>query len=160
MTFVKKVVPSMFLRLLLRRAGRETRRAVRANHRLRSRMGALDAPSRRAHGSVYDDLCFRPIRQPSSGLAGAPGCHSRNFVRSKGGVLMGNGRIPGPLCQYRSSAVKSEAPGRVFVTDSQGQVILDITAERVKPVTPRQGFGEKRSPTQEELGLIRQLWGK
>jgi hypothetical protein len=59
-----------------------------------------------------------------------------------------------------NSAVKSEAPGRVFVTDSQGQVILDITAERVKSVTPRQGFGEKRRPTPEELDLIRQLWGK
>lgn len=59
-----------------------------------------------------------------------------------------------------NSAVKSAGSGRVFVTDAKGQVILDITAERVKPVRPQIGFGEKRNPTPEELNLIKLLWGK
>ncbi|MGA9997472.1 MAG: hypothetical protein WBP93_18780 [Pyrinomonadaceae bacterium] len=59
-----------------------------------------------------------------------------------------------------NSAVKSAGSGRVFVTDAKGQVILDITAERVKPVRPQIGFGEKRVPTPEELNLIKRLWGK
>ncbi|HXQ73313.1 MAG TPA: hypothetical protein VN844_22625 [Pyrinomonadaceae bacterium] len=59
-----------------------------------------------------------------------------------------------------NSVVKSTAPGRVFVTDAQGQVILDITIERVKPVTPRVGFGDKRSPTPEELEWIKLFWGR
>jgi hypothetical protein len=59
-----------------------------------------------------------------------------------------------------NSAVKSIAPGRVFVTNSAGQVVLDITAERVKQVRPQVGFvGEKRlSLTAEELNLIKRLW--
>lgn len=59
-----------------------------------------------------------------------------------------------------NSVVKSAAPGRVFVTNAEGKVILDITAERVKPVTSSGGFGEKRLPTLEELEFIRQLWQK
>jgi hypothetical protein len=58
-----------------------------------------------------------------------------------------------------NSVVKSAGPGRIFVTNAQGQVILDITAARVKPVTPGVGFGDKRLPTLEELELIKQLWG-
>jgi hypothetical protein len=57
------------------------------------------------------------------------------------------------------SAVKSAGPGRIFVTNAQGQVILDITAARVKPVTPGVGFGDKRLPTPEELELIKRVWG-
>lgn len=64
------------------------------------------------------------------------------------------------LTRPPNSVVKSVAPGRVFVTNAEGQVILDITAERVKPVTSGEGFGEKRLPTAEELDLIGQLWGK
>jgi hypothetical protein len=59
-----------------------------------------------------------------------------------------------------NSVVKSAGPGRIFVTNAQGQVILDITAARVKPVTPGVGFGSKRPPTLEELELIKQLWGR
>jgi hypothetical protein len=58
-----------------------------------------------------------------------------------------------------NSAVKSEAKGRVFVTNALGQVVLDITAERVKQVVPHIGFvGEKRDLTAEELELLKQLW--
>jgi hypothetical protein len=58
-----------------------------------------------------------------------------------------------------NSAVKSVAAGRVFVTNAVGQVILDITAERVKEVRPHVGFsGEKRDLSPEELDLVKQLW--
>jgi hypothetical protein len=57
------------------------------------------------------------------------------------------------------SALKSVVEGRVFVTNAVGQVVLDITAERVKQVIPQVGFvGEKRDSTAEELDLIKQLW--
>jgi hypothetical protein len=77
-------------------------------------------------------------------------------------VLAGAGRsgqnvkfLTGPA----NSVVKSAGPGRIFVTNAQGQVILDITAARVKPVTPGIGFGDKRFPTVEELELIKLIWG-
>jgi hypothetical protein len=57
-----------------------------------------------------------------------------------------------------NSVIKGFA-GRVYVTNDQGQVILDITKDRVKPVIPDQGFGPKRPPTEEELDLINKLHG-
>ena len=48
---------------------------------------------------------------------------------------------------------------RVFVTNEKGQVILDITKNRVKPVTPGQGFRPKRAPTSEELDLLQKVLG-
>jgi len=57
-----------------------------------------------------------------------------------------------------NSAVKSAGQGRVFVTNGKGEVILDITAQRVKPVTPRSGFGDKRLPTPQERQLLKVLW--
>ena len=48
--------------------------------------------------------------------------------------------------------------GRDSLND-KGQVILDITTARVKPVTPGQGFGPKRAPTQSELNLLEQVLG-
>ena len=61
-----------------------------------------------------------------------------------------------------NSAVKSIAPGRVFVTNARGQVIRDITVDRVKEVRPQVGFvGEKRQfLTVHERNLIKQLWNK
>lgn len=44
--------------------------------------------------------------------------------------------------------------GRVYVTDSEGRVVLDLTRERAKPVEPGIGFGPKRPPTPDELNLI------
>lgn len=46
---------------------------------------------------------------------------------------------------------------RLFVTNDRGAVVLDITRDRVKPVTPGargRGFGPKRKPTKEELALL------
>ena len=85
----------------------------------------------------------RPTLRPDVSISGAG--RSGQNVKS----------LTGPA----NSVVKSTAPGRVFVTDAQGRVILDITLERVKPVTPGVGFGEKRPPTLEELEWIKLLWG-
>lgn len=51
------------------------------------------------------------------------------------------------------------APGRIYQTDSEGRVIADITAGRVKPVTPGRGFGPKRPPTPQELEWLRRAGG-
>jgi hypothetical protein len=50
--------------------------------------------------------------------------------------------------------------GRIFITDEEGRVILDITKDRVQLVTPGVGFGDKRVPTSEELELVERMWGK
>ncbi len=57
-----------------------------------------------------------------------------------------------------ADSVVRGSPGRVFVTDGQGRVVLDITRGRVKSVSPGQGFGPKRAPTQSELNWIDALW--
>jgi hypothetical protein len=44
--------------------------------------------------------------------------------------------------------------GRIFRTNDAGEVVSDITRERVKPVEPGQGFGNKRPPNEEELGWL------
>lgn len=48
---------------------------------------------------------------------------------------------------------------RLFITNDKGQVILDLTRGRAKPVTPGVGFGTKRDPTPEELKLIGKIFG-
>ncbi|MFL6120361.1 MAG: RHS repeat-associated core domain-containing protein [Actinophytocola sp.] len=61
-----------------------------------------------------------------------------------------------------NSVVRGASEGRVFVTDGQGRVILDITKDRAKPVIPGQGFPKgdiKTTPTAEQLGWIDDLWG-
>jgi RHS repeat-associated protein len=58
-----------------------------------------------------------------------------------------------------NSVVKGGAEGRVLITNQKGQVIWDITKERAKSVIPGQGFGYKVAPTQEQLNLIKQIWG-
>ena len=56
-----------------------------------------------------------------------------------------------------SSAIRG-SPGRICITDSDGNVVLDVTADRAKPVTPGEGFGDKRAPTPDELDLLNELW--
>lgn len=56
------------------------------------------------------------------------------------------------------NSVVRGASGRVFITNNKGQVILDVTRQRVKPVSPGQGFGQKRMPTKEELDLLTRTW--
>jgi RHS repeat-associated protein len=58
-----------------------------------------------------------------------------------------------------NSVIKG-SPGRVYVTNKDGQVIQDITANRVKNVIPGKGFvGGKITPSSEQLQWIERLWG-
>ncbi|GAA5533981.1 hypothetical protein Dalu01_02389 [Deinococcus aluminii] len=76
-------------------------------------------------------------------------------------VLPGGGRggekvknLTGPP----NSAVRGAGGNRVYVTDSQGRVIKDITRDRVKPVTPGKGFGKKEFKlTQDEMDLLKEF---
>jgi len=45
-------------------------------------------------------------------------------------------------------------PGRIFVTDENGNVVVDVTGDRAKDVTPGVGFGPKRPLTPSELDLL------
>jgi hypothetical protein len=47
--------------------------------------------------------------------------------------------------------------GRIFITDKNGNVVVDVTRGRAKPVVPGQGFGDKRAPTAEEERLLDQI---
>jgi RHS repeat-associated protein len=55
-----------------------------------------------------------------------------------------------------NSAIPSTG-GSVWVTDGNGNVVVDVTPDRAKPVIPGVGFGDKRSPTQGELDLWNQV---
>jgi len=103
-------------------------------------------------------LLRRAMPKGAKGTAAAKGRNLRPDISLSAGGRSGQNVkfLTGPP----DSVVKSAAPGRIFITDGTGRVILDITAERVKPVTPGVGFGDKRPPTAEELELIKQLWGK
>jgi len=80
------------------------------------------------------------IRTDITLSGGRSGQNVKNLIAPKNSIVKGTG-------------------GRVYVTDDKGHVILDVTAERVKPVIPGQGFGPKRPPTKEELTWIEKLHG-
>ena len=93
----------------------------------------------------------------STGMLRAPG-----GVSLRGDVVLSGGRggqkvktLIGPP----NSAVRGAGGNRAFVTNDKGEVILDITRKRVKPVTPGQGFGSKRTPTSSERSLLEKLLG-
>ena len=69
----------------------------------------------------------------------------------------GGGKVK-TLVGPKNAAVRGGGQ-RAFVTNDKGQVILDITKDRVKPVAPGQGFGPKRAPTQEELEILQKVLG-
>ena len=84
------------------------------------------------------------------------GSEIRNDIALSGGRSGQNVKnLTGPP----NSAVRG-ADGRIYVTNGNGQVIFDITRDRVKPVTPGQGFGPKRPPTPDELELINKIYGR
>lgn len=62
-----------------------------------------------------------------------------------------------------SMVARGAVPGRIYVTDENGHVILDITRDRTKPVLHEQGFergmDRKQAPTAQELAWIDELWG-
>jgi hypothetical protein len=81
-------------------------------------------------------------------------------------ISLSSGGRSGPNVKFLTgppnSVVKSTAPGRVFLTDENGRVILDIDRDRAKPVVPGVGFQrhDKRPLTAEEMDWIKKLWGK
>jgi hypothetical protein len=89
-------------------------------------------------------------------LKGAPGGPSlRGDIALSGGR---SGQNVKNLVGPPNSAVRGGGD-RIFITNDKGQVILDITRDRVKSVTPGQGFGPKRPHTPDELSLLDQLLG-
>lgn len=89
-------------------------------------------------------------------LPGAPdGLEIRRDVTLSGGR---SGERVKELMGPPNSAVRG-GEGRAFITNERGQVIRDVTQDRVKEVTPGVGFGPKRVPTAAELQLLKQLWG-
>jgi hypothetical protein len=91
-------------------------------------------------------------------LAGAAGNGSDLSLRPD--IALSGGRsgagvknLTGP-----ANSVLKGSEGRIFITNESGQVILDVTANRAKPVTPGVGFGDKVLPTQQMLDLIKQIW--
>ena len=84
----------------------------------------------------------------ATGVAGAPAV--RSDVALSGGR---SGGLVKNLVGPPNSVVRGGG-ARAFVTNEEGKAILDITADRVKPVMPGQGFGPKRAPTPEELDLL------
>ncbi|MDX2282732.1 MAG: hypothetical protein NW241_01160 [Bacteroidia bacterium] len=75
-------------------------------------------------------------------------------------VLSGgrSGQLVKTLTGPANSVVKG-GQGRIFITDDAGKVIWDVTKDRAKSVIPGQGFGPKVAPTQEQLNLLKQVWG-
>lgn len=61
--------------------------------------------------------------------------------------------VPG-LTGPPNSAIAGGGKDRIFITDQDGNVIADVTRDRVKPVIPGKGFGPKRAPTPQELDLL------
>ena len=47
-------------------------------------------------------------------------------------------------------------PGRIFITDEKGNVVVDVTGERAKEITPGRK-PSKRKPTPEELELLKKM---
>jgi hypothetical protein len=79
-------------------------------------------------------------------------------VRMPGGGR--DGRFVKDFTGPPNSAVKG-SEGRIFVTNERGEVIMDITGERVKFVNPGSGYiGGKRNPTVREVELLEKVWRK
>jgi len=102
-------------------------------------------------GSIYGaSQAYGPAAPVSPG-----GPTLRPDVRLSGGRAGQNVKnLTGPP----NSAVRG-SDGRVYFTNEKGQVVLDVTSTRAKPVTPGVGYGPKRPPTPEELDTINRLHG-
>ncbi|MBN1344625.1 MAG: RHS repeat protein [Phycisphaerae bacterium] len=108
-----------------------------------------------AVGKVLGRFASKVFRGTRVARSAAKGLKARPDVVLSGGR---SGQLVKTLTGPPSSAVRG-GPGRVFVTNERGQVILDITKTRVKPVIPGQGFGPKRPPTSGELDLLGRILG-
>lgn len=59
------------------------------------------------------------------------------------------------------NCVVKGSEGRIFITNTDGKVIWDITKDRAKRVNPGQGFSGKVTPVPDEfINLIDQMWPK
>jgi len=116
-------------------------------------------PLKNASGDL-DEAAHARRTQPHGPTPEATGGNSpelqvRPDVRLKGGRSGQNVKnLVGP-----PNSVVRGGGSRVFITNERGEVILDITRDRVKPVTPGRGFGPKRPPSEEELHLLDQVLG-
>jgi hypothetical protein len=63
-------------------------------------------------------------------------------------------RIERPLDNRRSVLVHSQV---LACAANKAYESADITKDRVKPVTPAQGFGPKRAPAEQELGWLEKM---
>ncbi len=104
---------------------------------LKNLAGALDETAQLARSFEPRPVTVRPDVFRSAGRSGSGAKH---------------------LTAPANSAVRGGGQ-RTFVTNDQGQVVLDITRSRVKPVIPGQGFGPKRAPTEGELRLLDAILG-
>jgi hypothetical protein len=59
-----------------------------------------------------------------------------------------------------NSAIPGGGNDRIFITDDNGNVVVDVTRDRAKPVMPGQGFGPKRPPTSQEIDLLDKMGGE
>ena len=57
-----------------------------------------------------------------------------------------------------NSIVKGQG-GRLFVTNEKGEVVLDVTKDRIKAVEPGVGFGDKAETTEEALEILNDVFG-
>jgi hypothetical protein len=137
---------------------------------LRARLAELIAErkvfARQERGSIG-----LPGTSPESGLAGSKAVTVAPLEIVEPAVNMtfqfpGAGRSGAAVKNFvgpSNSVARGASEGRIFVTDNAGRVILDITKDRVKPVTFGRGFiageGRKLVPTDQQLAWIKDLWG-
>lgn len=86
--------------------------------------------------------------------------HQGKKLNVRPDVVVSGGRTGSKLQNVitEANSIIKGARGRVYVTDQNGKVILDISKDRVKEVIQGQGFGPKRPPTAEEIQLIKSVW--
>jgi hypothetical protein len=101
-------------------------------------------------GSAIEDWAF------SADNASQAGAESGSEIAPRPDYPPQSGGRSGENVKDASGPPNSAIPstgGSVWITDGQGNVVVDVTPERAKPVTPGVGFGEKRPPTKNELDL-------
>jgi hypothetical protein len=96
------------------------------------------------YAETGEEMTVRPDATPLSG--GRSGQNVKNLKAEP------NSFVPG-------------SPGRIYATNENGEVVRDITKERVKNVIPGQGFEHdkngviEREPTAQERQALGKIWG-
>ncbi|MBL1181633.1 MAG: hypothetical protein HND27_11050, partial [Bacteroidetes bacterium] len=112
-----------------------------------------------AAGYVSVDVLMAVVVKKYGGRVAATKVAGNLAIRSDI-VLSGgrSGQLVKNLTGPANSVIKG-GQGRIFITDKAGKVIWDVTKDRAKSVIHGQGFGPKVAPTQEQLNLLKQVWG-